>query len=911
MQSAWGPRVFWFVVFLLICAGVYALFYEPQPELGKLGSHRTVENVLKLSPNLAGFEMQVGLLDQAPTDWTGRVTLSGGKVVQINPSGRAANWSLEGSQFQLSTRSGDRGIEPVTLYIVAEPAENATVRFTLREESKDVSLAELAPGRTVELFGGKARIKRTAPVQIYGNDTASDDVAPTVTTDAAGNPYLVYLNCTKSKGVDVPGLLGGSFESLERPVVGVTLRLSRFANDNWQYSEPVVAKLDSAFNPVPAIDNTNRMYVAWCQLGNEGTDIYYSHKEFATSGDSSLSWSNPVKLTAKPGAHQHLVAVADAKGKVWLAWQTWHHDHFEIYAAVLNDTKHAWSKPGPVAEHGRDEDGRWNPAITADGHGNVYVAWSVFRGGHFDVALAKLSENSIAGPPTYLAASPRQEQRPSLRCDPDNNVWIAYEESEESAQPPNPGTPHAVASRVHVRVYKPDGRLEDVPLVPRPIRQADASRTEAPACRQPRLILTKSGGIVVCFESQQRLFISRLQNEGWSEPEEFIALRPEVNPAIVYHHDHLCAFFEGSDGSGHARLCLATHPEPSAAAPTTARTTVTPDQLVFKELPDWRKFAENAQHFRKRPEDLVVSRRYLLRGLLLSDKAREQDLEAFTASALEQGIYDWIALPRGTATPPALGWLQAQRAMTMAQSERRILTGYYRPITGQRQGVFVLERKPLDQPLPSLRRLQSILQDVRGEGVFASQANDQKMLNQYLVQTQNVGFLVTEDWRLLASMNKPSAGTAFGESGDNVLIPFWYPVDEPGRPAPLGIRVVAFTYGKSQDDLIDALRERRFYSATDDIHLIARCEKRVPGEIFQTSFKPKISVVVQGTSKLARVEIWQDDKPVQVDSPPGVAAVLEYENTAADNAWHSYSVRVEQADGAIAVTQPMWIRYVP
>jgi hypothetical protein len=85
----------------------------------------------------------------------------------------------------------------------------------------------------------------------------------------------------------------------------------------------------------------------------------------------------------------------------------------------------------------------------------------------------------------------------------------------------------------------------------------------------------------------------------------------------------------------------------------------------------------------------------------------------------------------------------------------------------------------------------------------------------------------------------------------------------------------------------------------------------MPGEVFQSAFKPKVSVVAQGTGKIARVEVYLDGKLAHSEEPPGNAAVLEYENKNPDNAWHSYFVRVLQADGTMAVTQPFWIRYQP
>jgi hypothetical protein len=168
------------------------------------------------------------------------------------------------------------------------------------------------------------------------------------------------------------------------------------------------------------------------------------------------------------------------------------------------------------------------------------------------------------------------------------------------------------------------------------------------------------------------------------------------------------------------------------------------------------------------------------------------------------------------------------------------------------------------------------------------------------------------DWRELPGFNPPSLQSGELDSSEDLLMPFWRPELQKASPDNLKVmRVVAYAEGKTTFDLVDALQDRHFYFATDDIYLLARCDKRVPGEIFQTSRKPTINVTVLGTDKLSKVEIWQDETLVKSEEPPGNAAVLEYVNANPDRKWHSYTIRILQADGAQAVAQPFWIRYLP
>src|SRR6476619_7731497 len=99
MQSNWGPRVFWLVVFLLGVAGVFVYFYEPPPELGRPAVSGTVENVLTISPKLAGFELRLDPQPSSTNDWKGSVLLAQGKIVQLYPVSRVGEWSQQGNRY--------------------------------------------------------------------------------------------------------------------------------------------------------------------------------------------------------------------------------------------------------------------------------------------------------------------------------------------------------------------------------------------------------------------------------------------------------------------------------------------------------------------------------------------------------------------------------------------------------------------------------------------------------------------------------------------------------------------------------------------------------------------------------------------------------------------------------------------
>jgi hypothetical protein len=330
----------------------------------------------------------------------------------------------------------------------------------------------------------------------------------------------------------------------------------------------------------------------------------------------------------------------------------------------------------------------------------------------------------------------------------------------------------------------------------------------------------------------------------------------------------------------------------------------------------WKPFTELAQQFRKRSDELVLNKRFLLRGLVVLPSAQSEaasDPWAMACVALEQSLYDWIVIPHNVRSPAVQQWQTAQRSHLLAQQgDRSYVMGYYRPIVGSQEPTLLIDSKKDELPLLPLSRMEA----ARRAGdtatrISVTQATDRQLLSQFLSQRQRLGFSPTTDWKLLSLLTQPSSGDTMTDSLERLLLPLWYPETTPSRVPPPGLRVVAYANGKSYDHLLEALRERHFYMATDDIYLTVRCERHLPGDVFQTSFRPAISVTAQGTSKLSKVEIWMDNKLVKSEEPPGTAAVLEFIYDKGDRQWHSYTVRVTQENGAEAIVQPFWIRYLP
>jgi hypothetical protein len=323
----------------------------------------------------------------------------------------------------------------------------------------------------------------------------------------------------------------------------------------------------------------------------------------------------------------------------------------------------------------------------------------------------------------------------------------------------------------------------------------------------------------------------------------------------------------------------------------------------------WKPYSELARLFRKRSDDLVLNKRHLLRGLVLMPAGVAQlsyDPACFSAFAMEQGLYDWVMIPQDQRAPLCQLWQNCQRYDAVnTLSDRNFLLGYYRHLMGTREPLLHVDTRKDEQPLPPLDQLEDYRRPTeKNTRINMSETTDRAMISQFLMQRQRMAFMLTDTWKLIPTLNQPGTNLSSDSIERNVMA-LWHPEALPGTPMPLAMRVVAYANGKSNDHLQDALKERHFYVATDDIYLIVRCDRRLPGDIFQTAFKPTISVIASGTGRIKSVEILQDNKVVKSEAPPGQAALLEFVNDKVDN---SYIVKVVQENGAEAISQPMWIR---
>ncbi len=127
-----------------------------------------------------------------------------------------------------------------------------------------------------------------------------------------------------------------------------------------------------------------------------------------------------------------------------------------------------------------------------------------------------------------------------------------------------------------------------------------------------------------------------------------------------------------------------------------------------------------------------------------------------------------------------------------------------------------------------------------------------------------------------------------------------------------GIGVAAvFVAEVSRRGIVEALRARRCYATTGDkIFLDFRADGHFMGEEYETSRPPRLSVAVEGTDEVEKVEVFKFSEgrweTIRTERPSGRRCSFSFVdgNFRANSL---YYVRVTQKNGQIAWSSPIWV----
>jgi hypothetical protein len=914
---------------------------------------------IPMSKNRLAFEIALGLTDEQPTRWDGSVEVSQGRVASIEVVGGGAKARAEGNRFNARSirRPQLMAIVGPKLRVSLDAPATTTVTVKTQQGEFQFAWADLASGTAKKFLGGRASVApEEAALRLTG--PATEDDYPVMAKAADGTVWLAYVAYQPGQPILNERVKAGAFESLVPADNGDRIRLLHFDGKVWHPALDVTEGGLDVWRPAVAVDGKGRVVVAWSQQVGGDWEIFY-RRYTPSGGGSTGSWSDIVRLTHAPGTDFQLAAATDSAGTVWLAWQAWRKDNFDILLAALEEG-HPWKEPRAVSESRAND---WSPALTTDSKGNVYVAWDTYDKGNYDVSLRRIGKE----PQSWtVAGSAKFEARPHLVCDARDRIWIAYEEGDEQwgkdfaneqfrriSLQKNPGYALYIHRTVRVKCLV-DGKL----MQPAGDLQQALAHTSKRNKSLPRLAVDAAGGIWLLLRHHPLptglgevwdSYALRYEGRQWSAARHLAhsSNLMDNRPAMVPFEEGVLVVH-----SSDTRVRTANRGQDDLFATILTSLQTRSPELVPEEPPAEPRLpvvhpeeAADIARMRSFRVEVGGKKLHLWRGEFHrhTEISAHRDADGLLEDAWRYAVdcagHDWIGVgDHDNGFGSEYMWWLMQKTTDLYHNPPRFVGVH----TYERSVVYPNGHRNVIMPRRGIRPLP------RGElkGTAEKGSPDTKVLYAYLKHFGGICASHTSatnmgtDWRdnnmefepvveiyqghrhNYETFGAPRSPTEATQIGGYRPAGFVWNALEKGYH--LGFEcssdhisthmsyAVLLTDDISRQGVIDAFRKRHSYGATDDIILVARSGEHLMGDEFETSERPTLDIEVQGTAPIAKLHVIRDNKYVYSTEPKEREVKLRYTDMAAANGKTSYYyVRIEQTDGSLAWASPMWITYKP
>ncbi|HEY3839002.1 MAG TPA: hypothetical protein VGL72_20655 [Bryobacteraceae bacterium] len=120
---------------------------------------------------------------------------------------------------------------------------------------------------------------------------------------------------------------------------------------------------------------------------------------------------------------------------------------------------------------------------------------------------------------------------------------------------------------------------------------------------------------------------------------------------------------------------------------------------------------------------------------------------------------------------------------------------------------------------------------------------------------------------------------------------------------------MVYTPSTSREAIFNSIRQRHTYGATDNIVLEFWLGSHFMGDDFTAASPQRIRVRVQGTDTIEAIHLIRDAQYIYKWSPNAKQADFQFSDAAAGKGQHWYYVRIEQKNGELAWSSPIWVKY--
>jgi hypothetical protein len=414
-----------------------------------------------LDPGVTAVRLVLGIGDQTPKDWSGRVDVDKGEVVAVEgvrfregdevvgrdawktrscevrkvatkkaamrkaamrkAAMRKAAMQQGGAPRPTGPSTFGAAVFPNGVIVSIKNAAGATLSVETEQGKFQVPLERLADGSTVEVLDGRAASQRVFPHTPLVEGPLQQDF-PAAVADGQDGAWIVYVEHLPF-GPDVLPALDErpkDYSAYRPGGGGDRMRIVHFRQGHTETSMEITDGARDVWRPAIARDGDGNIVVAWTEKHGEDWEIFARRFNPKTNALIAEGW-----LTERPGADAEVALATASDGVVWMAWQAWIGGQSDILLAPIDASGKLGAKPIDLSDSPGSE---WAPSIAADGSGRIHIAYDSYASGNYDVMLRSRGADGRLAPPIKVAGSTAYEARPTIAADARGRVWIAYEE---------------------------------------------------------------------------------------------------------------------------------------------------------------------------------------------------------------------------------------------------------------------------------------------------------------------------------------------------------------------------------------------------------------------------------------------------------------------------------------------------
>jgi len=896
--------------------------------------------------NLLQFRIAVGLTDTEPKEWIGRITAPGAQIAALTGwrFSQKDHASVDG-EFSFRTKIGNlenqlrtdfpygqtdwndpniRRLIPQGLIVRLDTSEFTRIRFESTSGTFGFGVDDIPLHRPAEFLGGNARVERM-PVAINLSEPGFADDHPAIAIAPDRKPWFAWL--THQDDADFVTVSDGT-----RPI-----RIT----EKGDHQGPTIAATPNGW-----------IHAAWSQREGSEFQIYMSTRALGR-------WTTARRMSSPGASHLSPRLASDARGHLALVWQALRNGQSAILARVFDDR--TWSAESPISEGSGNA---WTPSLGFGG-GKLWFAWDSYNTGAYQIYARE-----VGGGVQRVTIGESFSVRPTIAVNAQGVPIVAWEESDPlwgkdfAFLTDRRGTTLYRNRRIRAAMLDgaawkelPGDVAHSIPLDQRRFLQ------------QPQLALDGSGRLHLAFRARTSAataridywasggrwesFITRLEGDQWipAAPMSSSTGRNGMRVALAASPDRLYAAWSTDQRpwpqGRYGDLEVLHSSLPLTGAPSNFRGLRPLTLLAAPQQPHPTE-AEDVERIRAHRIRLNGKTYRILRGdlhrhtELSGDGSGDGSLEDLYRYNLDAAAMDYAHVAdHQMGNDELYNWWITQKSSDLYYMPQRFvpLYGYERSVrypNGHRNIIWAERGKPV---LP-----------IR-EPEASGRVNTGPVLFPYLQATNGIATSHTSateqgtDWR----DNDPSAEPiveiyqGFESSYEHEGAPrAWKPGDKAVhqgmRPAGLVWNAWAKGYKlgvqASSDHvsthssfacvlveeftragLLDAMRKRHTYAATDaiivDFKAATSSGVALMGDATTSSTTPKLIVKVMGTAPIQQIDLIKNNTYIHKLSPGGKDASFEYVDASLGEGESFYYIRVQQTDGQLAWSSPVWIKKTP